>query len=439
MANCFRCTIYHIRFLCVLCVSVVNLKELKWDVVVIGGGASGLMAAGRAAELGAQVLLLEKMGRVGIKLALTGKGRCNLTNSGELQDFVESYRHNGKFLYNVFSRFFNEDLIAFFKARGLSTVEERGRRIFPASQRSQDVVRVLRDFISSHGVRVLIHTPGRDIVVDGGRAVGVRTDSGIFYGRRVILAAGGASYPQTGSSGEGYRMAEKLGHTLQPIRPSLVPLEIEEAFVRDLQGLALKNVRVTLRAGGQKVGAEFGEMLFTHFGVSGPIILTLSGDAVDQIGRQKVELSIDFKPALSGEQVEARLIRELHAHHRKQISSILTHLLPQRLVPIFIRRADISANLKGTEVQSAERKRLGRLLKDWRLTVRSPRPLEEAIVTAGGVSVNEIHPLTMESKKIKGLHFCGEMIDVDGKTGGYNLQAAFSTGWVAGEAAAKEP
>jgi len=439
MANCFRCTIYHIRFLCVLCVSVVNLKELKWDVVVIGGGASGLMAAGRAAELGAQVLLLEKMGRVGIKLALTGKGRCNLTNSGELQDFVESYRHNGKFLYNVFSRFFNEDLIAFFKARGLSTVEERGRRIFPASQRSQDVVRVLRDFISSHGVRVLIHTPGRDIVVDAGRAVGVRTDSGIFYGRRVILAAGGASYPQTGSSGEGYRMAEKLGHTLQPIRPSLVPLEIEEAFVRDLQGLALKNVRVTLRAGGQKVGAEFGEMLFTHFGVSGPIILTLSGDAVDQIGRQKVELSVDFKPALSGEQVEARLIRELHAHHRKQISSILTHLLPQRLVPIFIRRADISANLKGTEVQSAERKRLGRLLKDWRLTVRSPRPLEEAIVTAGGVSVNEIHPLTMESKKVKGLHFCGEMIDVDGKTGGYNLQAAFSTGWVAGEAAAKEP
>ena len=405
---------------------------------MIGGGASGLMAAGRAAEEGARVLLLEKMGRVGIKLALTGKGRCNLTNSGELQDFIASYRRNGKFLHNVFSRFFNEDLIAFFKDRGLSTVEERGRRIFPASQQSQDVVRVLRDFISSHGVRVLIHTPGRGIVVDGGRAVGVRTDSGIFHGRRVILATGGASYPQTGSSGEGYRMAEELGHTIQPIRPSLVPLEIAEPDVRDLQGLALKNVRVTLRAGGQKVGEEFGEMLFTHFGVSGPIILTLSGDAGDQIGRQKVELSIDFKPALSGEQVEARLIRELHAHQRKQISNILTRLLPQRLVPIFIRRADLSADLKGTEVQSAERKRLGRLLKDWRLTVRRPRPLEEAIVTAGGVSVNEIHPLTMESKKIKGLHFCGEMIDVDGKTGGYNLQAAFSTGWVAGEAAAKE-
>jgi predicted Rossmann fold flavoprotein len=296
----------------------------------------------------------------------------------------------------------------------------------------------LRDFVSSHGVRILIHTPGRDIVVDGGGAVGVRTGSGIHYGRRVILATGGASYPQTGSSGEGYRMAAKLGHTLQPIRPSLVPLEIEESFVRDLRGLALKNVRVILRSGGQKVGEEFGEMIFTHFGVSGPIILTLSGDAAEQIGRQKVELSIDFKPALSGEEVEARLIRELQTHHRKQIASILTHLLPQRLIPVFIRRADIPTNRKGAEVESMERKRLGRLLKDWCLTVRSPRPLEEAIVTAGGVSVNEIHPRTMESKKIKGLHFCGEMIDVDGKTGGYNLQAAFSTGWVAGEAAAKE-
>jgi predicted Rossmann fold flavoprotein len=435
MTVCFWCFFYHIKF---LCVSVVNIKEFKWDVIVVGGGASGLMAAGRAAELGAQVLLLEKMGRVGIKLALTGKGRCNLTNGGELQDFIESYRHNGKFLYNVFSRFFNEDLITFFQARGLATVEERGRRIFPASQRSQDVVRILRDFISSHGVRILIHMPVREVVVDGGRVVGVRADSRIFNGRRVILATGGASYPQTGSSGEGYRIAEKLGHSLQPIRPSLVPLEIEETFVRDLQGLALKNVTVTLRSGGQKVGEEFGEMIFTHFWVSGPIILTLSGDAVERIGRQKVELSVDFKPALSGEQVEARLIRELHAHPRKQISKVLAHLLPQRLVPIFIRRADLPANLKGSEVQSAQRKQLGRLLKDWRLTVRGPRPLEEAIVTAGGVSVNEIHPSTMESKKVKGLYFCGEMIDVDGKTGGFNLQAAFSTGWVAGEAAAKE-
>jgi hypothetical protein len=415
----------------------LRFLNLKPDVIVIGGGASGLMAAGRAAELGAKVLLLEKMGRVGIKLALTGKGRCNLTNSGEIQDFIESYRHNGKFLRNVFSRFFNEDLIAFFKARGLSTVEERGRRIFPTSQRSQDVIRVLRDFISSHGVRVLIQTAGRDIVVDGGRAVGVRTDSGIFAARRLILATGGASYPQTGSSGEGYGMAEKLGHTIQPIRPSLVPLEVEESFVRELQGLGLKNVKATLLSGGQKVGEEFGEMLFTHFGVSGPIILTLSGDAVDEIGRRKVELSVDFKPALSWEQVEARLIRELQIHRRKQILTIVAHLLPQRLVPLFLQRAEIPASWRGAEIRSAERKRLGLLLKDWRLTVKGPRPLEEAIVTAGGVCVKEIHPSTMESKLVQGLHFCGEVIDVDGRTGGYNLQAAFSTGWVAGEAAAK--
>jgi predicted Rossmann fold flavoprotein len=412
---------------------------MKWDVIVVGGGASGLMAAGRAGELGARVLLLEKMGRVGIKLALTGKGRCNLTNSGDLQTFIESYRHNGKFLHNVFSRFFNDDLIAFFHSRGLPTIEERGRRIFPASDRAQDVVRVLRDYISGHAVRVEFHAPVGEILVGGGRAMGVRTDSGVFEANRVILATGGASYPQTGSTGDGYRMAKNLGHTIQPIRPSLVPLEIEESVVRDLQGLALKNVKVALLASGRKAGEEFGEMLFTHFGVSGPIILTLSSIAVGELARGKEELSIDFKPALSREQVEARLIREFQIHHRRQIVNILPHLLPKRLVSIFMQRAAIPASLKGSEVQSGERKRLVSLLKDWRLTIQGPRPLEEAIVTAGGISVKEIHPSTMESKIVKGVHFCGEVIDVDGKTGGYNLQSAFSTGWVAGGAATKKP
>ena len=269
--------------------------------------------------------------------------------------------------------------------------------------------------------------------------MGVRTDSGVFEANRVILATGGASYPQTGSTGDGYRMAKNLGHTIQPIRPSLVPLEIEEPFVRDLQGLALKNVKVTLLASGRKAGEEFGEMLFTHFGVSGPIILTLSGIAVSELARGKEELSIDFKPALSREQVEARLIREFQIHRRRQIINILPHLLPKRLVSIFIQRAAIPASLRGSEVQSGERKRLVSLLKDWRLTIQGPRPVEEAIVTAGGISVKEIHPSTMESKIVGGLHFCGEVIDVDGKTGGYNLQSAFSTGWVAGEAATKEP
>jgi len=395
------------------------------------------MAAGRAAELGAKVLLLEKMGRVGIKLGLTGQGRCNLTNGGDLPSFIESYRHNGNFLYNVFSRFFNDDLIAFFDKHGLPTVEERGRRIFPASNRAQDVVRALRGFISSRGVRVLIHTPGREILVREGQAVGVRTDAGIFQAPRIILATGGASYPQTGSSGDGYRMAEKIGHTLQPIRPSLVPLEVEEPFIRDLQGLSLRNVKATLLAHKRRAAEEFGEMLFTHFGVSGPIILTLSGEAVDQISRGKVELSIDFKPALSREQIEARLRREFQTFPRRQIINIMTRLLPKRLVPIFLQRAGFSLSRKGGEVPSEERKRLVRLLKDWRLAIKGARPMAEAIVTAGGISVKEIHAPTMESKVIPGLHFCGELIDVDGKTGGYNLQAAFSTGWAAGEAAAK--
>jgi predicted Rossmann fold flavoprotein len=395
------------------------------------------MAAGRAAELGTRVLLLEKMGRVGIKLALTGKGRCNLTNSGDLQTFIENYRRNGKFLHNVFSRFFNDDLIAFFKNHGLATVEERGKRIFPASSRAQDVIRALRDFVFSRGAGVRIHCPVRDILVEGGRATGVRTDSGIFSAPRVILATGGASYPQTGSSGDGYRMAENLGHTIQPLRPSLVPLEIEEPFVPVLQGLGLKNVKVTLFSAGRRGSAEFGEMLFTHFGVSGPIILTLSGDAVEEIGRGKVELSIDFKPALSREQVDRRLIREFQIHQRRQIVNILPHLLPKRLIPVFLQEAGIPPDLKGAEVRSEERKGLVSLLKDWRLSVRGPRPMEEAIITSGGISVKEIHPPTMESKIVRGLHFCGEVIDVDGKTGGYNLQAAFSTGWVAGEAAAR--
>lgn len=406
-------------------------------MIVIGGGASGLMAAGRAAEKGCRVLLLEKMGRVGIKLALTGKGRCNLTNGGDIQTFIEAYRHNGKFLHNVFSRFFNGDLISFFTSRGLPVVEERGRRIFPASNRAQDVVRVLRDYAGFPSIKTLIHAPAREILARGRRVIGARADSGIIEAHRVILATGGASYPETGSSGDGFRMAEKLGHTLKPIRPALVPLEVEMPFVQGLQGLGLKNVKVTLLADGRKAGDEFGEMLFTHFGVSGPIILTLSSIAVDKLSSARVELSIDFKPALSSEQVEARLIREFQTHHRQKIQNILPNLLPKRLVPIFIQRAEISPAVKGSEVRAAERKRLLSLLKDWRLSINGPRPIDEAIVTAGGVSVKEIHPSTMESKLIKGLYFCGEVIDVDGKTGGYNLQAAFSTGWVAGEAAAK--
>ncbi len=417
--------------------SAVKFLSLEPDVIVIGGGASGLMAAGRAAELGARVLLLEKMGRVGIKLALTGKGRCNLTNGGDLRTFIESYHRNGKFLYNVLSRFSNNDLISFFKSHGLATVEERGRRVFPASQRAIDVVRVLRGYNSSHGVEMIFHSPVRDIRKPAGRAIEVSTGKSVFRAARVILAAGGSSYPQTGSSGDGYRLAKAAGHAIEPIHPALVPLETEESFVKDLQGLALKNVTATLLGPRGKIGEEFGEMLFTHFGVSGPIILTLSGLAVEELAAGKGVLSIDFKPALTAEQVEKRLIREFQAGGRKKLGNMLANLLPKTIIPVFLHRSGLSPDRKTGEVRAEERRRLAEGLKDWRLKLRGPRPLSEAIVTAGGVSVREIHPSTMESRIVPGLYFCGEVVDVDGKTGGYNLQAAFSTGWVAGEAAAK--
>lgn len=406
-------------------------------MIVIGGGASGLMAAGRAAELGSRVLLLEKMGRVGVKLALTGKGRCNLTNGGDLPSFIENYRHNGRFLHNAFSRFFNDDLISFFSSRGLPLVEERGRRIFPVSNRAQDVVRILRHYTASSKVEIILHSPVQDILCAGGKVIGVRTEAARMEAAKIILATGGASYPQTGSSGDGFRMAEKLGHTIQPVRPALIPLEVKESFIRDLQGLSLKNVQLTLLSAGRRIGQEFGEMVFTNWGVSGPIVLTLSGAVVDNLSRGGIELSIDFKPALSREQLDARLIREFQAHPKQQLPNILSHLLPKRLVPIFLKQAELSSHWRGHEVRSYQRNLLLTLLKDWRLQVKGVRPIEEAIVTAGGVSVKEIHPATMESKIVKGLYFCGEVIDVDGKTGGYNLQAAFSTGWVAGEAAAK--
>lgn len=396
------------------------------------------MAGGRAGELGKRVLLLEKNGRVGIKLGLTGKGRCNLTNGGDLQTFIAHYRHNGKFLYNAFAKFFNDDLISFFQNRGLPLVEERGRRIFPASNRAQEVVRVLREYVLLSQGRIQVHSPVREILISQGRLKGVLCGGEEISASKVILATGGASYPQTGSTGDGFRMAEKLGHTVQPLRPALVPLEITEPYVRELQGLSLKNVKVSLLSSSRKMEEEFGEMLFTHFGVSGPIILSLSGRAVDELPKGKVELGIDFKPALTLEKVEARLIREIQMHHKKEMANILALLLPKRLVPIFLQRSNLSPRLKAHALGSLERRRMAVLLKDWRMTVKKPRPLAEAIVTAGGVEVKEINPNTMESKIIPGLYFCGEVIDVDGKTGGYNLQAAFSTGWVAGDAVGKD-
>ena len=356
-----------------------------YDVIVIGAGASGMMAAGRAAEVGAKVLLLEKMPRAGLKLGITGKGRCNLTNQGEIQSFLESYSPDGRFLRNCFSRFFNQDLMNFIEQRGVPLVVERGGRVFPKSNRALDVVSALMAYVKEKGVTLKKEQTVKEILVHSGQVQGVSTNREILKARAIILAAGGASYPRTGSTGDGYRMAQKAGHRIIPIRPYLIPLVIKEAWVRELQGLALKNVSATVYVNGRKGPSEFGEMLFTHFGISGPIILTLSGSIVDVLKQGQVEISINLKPALTQEQLDERLKRELKAHHLKGLQAILKLLLPNRMIPLFLSLAKIPGDKKGNQISAEERNRLKTLLTDLRMTVSGPRPLEEAIITAGGI------------------------------------------------------
>jgi predicted Rossmann fold flavoprotein len=411
-------------------------RDTVYDVIVIGAGASGLMAAGRAGACGAQVLLLEKMPRAGLKLGITGKGRCNLTNLGDIQDFMNSYSPDGRFLRNCFARFFNRELMAFFEGLGVPLVLERGQRVFPKSSRALDVVSALLRFIQREGVVLLKGHPVQEIPSDNGQVQGVISNGTFYKASKVVLACGGASYPKTGSTGEGYLLARKAGHSLTPIRPWLIPLMIKEPWVKDLQGLSLKNVTATLYLDGRKVDSEFGEMLFTHFGVSGPIILTLSGRVTDLLGQGKLELSLNFKPALNQEQLDDRLQREFRNHHLKGLQGILAFLLPKAMIPIMLTLSQIPGQKKGNQINTEERTRLRRLLTDFRISITGTRPLEEAIVTAGGVSLKEVDPKTMESRILPGLFLCGEVLDVQGKTGGYNLQAAFSTGWTAGESAA---
>jgi predicted Rossmann fold flavoprotein len=411
--------------------------QSSFDVIVIGAGASGMMAAGRAAEMGARVLLLEKMPRVGLKLGITGKGRCNLTNQGDIQSFLDSYSPDGRFLRNCYARFFNQDLMNFFDQRGVPLVVERGGRVFPKSNRALDVVSALMIYLQKQGITLRKEQTVKEILIQTGQVQGVLTARETLKAPVVILATGGASYPRTGSTGDGYRLAQRAGHRIIPIRPYLIPLVIKEAWVKELQGLSLKNVSATVLAGDRKGSSEFGEMLFTHFGISGPIILTLSGGVVDILKEGRVEISINLKPALSPDQLDERLKRELKALHLKGLQTILKLLLPNRMIPIFLELVKIPSDKKGNQISAEERWRLRSLLTDWRMTVTGPRPLEEAIITAGGVHLKEVDPKTMESKIVQGLFLCGEVLDIQGKTGGYNLQAAFSTGWVAGESAAK--
>ncbi|HMK65548.1 MAG TPA: aminoacetone oxidase family FAD-binding enzyme, partial [Thermodesulfobacteriota bacterium] len=352
-------------------------KETEYDVIVIGAGASGLMAAGVAGASGVRVLLLEKMSRAGLKLGITGKGRCNVTNLGELEDFINSYSPDGRFLRNCFARFFNRELMTFFEDRGVPLVVERGQRVFPKSNRALDIVSALLRFIREGGVTLLKEHPVQEILQQEGRVQGVVSQGACFKASQVVLAGGGASYPQTGSGGEGYILARKAGHNLTAIRPWLIPLEVKEPWIKDLQGLSLKNVTATLYLNNRKVASEFGEMLFTHFGVSGPIILTLSGKVADPSDQGKIELSINFKPALSQEQLDERLQREFKTHHLKGLQGIFPFLVPKTLIPVMLDLVKIPGSKKGNQITSEERGRLRRLLTDFRLSIKGTRPLEE--------------------------------------------------------------
>ncbi|WP_405383580.1 NAD(P)/FAD-dependent oxidoreductase [Phascolarctobacterium sp.] len=406
-------------------------------VVIIGAGAAGLLAGITAAQNGADVTILEKMRQPGKKMLITGKGRCNITNACEIPEFIKNLPGNGRFLNSALHRFTNDDIVIMLESNGLQTKVERGNRVFPVSDKAKDVVDTLTKIYTQAGGKLLTDTKALEILIKDGRAVGVKTINGVYPADAVILCAGGASYPGTGSDGGGAKLAAKAGHSIVPLKPSLVPLTSDYPYVDDLQGLSLRNVEATLFADGKKIASEFGEMLFTHFGVSGPIILSLSNAASKAIADGKeVELSLDLKPALSREKLDARIQRDFKEYSRKQLANGMKDLLPQRLIPVVCDMAYLDEEKFINQISREERLRLLDTLKGFMIPITGTRPLAEAIVTAGGVDVKEINPKTMESKLVPGLYFAGEVMDVDGYTGGFNLQAAFSSGYAAGLAAA---
>jgi len=401
-------------------------------LVIIGGGPAGMMAGGTAGSRGLEVLLIEKNRTLGKKLLLTGKGRCNFTNDTDLQGLIDNIPVNGRFLYSAFSKFSNKDLIRFFNDLGVRTKVERGGRVFPESDRAEDILKALERYIRDNNVRV-IHGEVKRVLKEDNRVLGVILSDGRFIASdSVIVATGGLSYPQTGSTGDGYRFARELGHSIVPPKPSLVPLEIEEPWVSDLQGLTLKNVSIKVfDQFGKEVYTDLGEMLFTHFGISGPIVLSASSHMRD-IDKNRYRIVIDLKPGLTEEALDRRVQRDFEKYSRRYFINSLGELLPRSLIPVVVELSGIPRDKYVNQISREERRILVKLLKGLNLTVSRFRPIEEAIVTSGGVNVSEINPSTMESKLVKGLFFAGEVIDVDGYTGGFNLQIAFSTGYVAG-------
>lgn len=406
------------------------------NVIVVGGGASGLIAALSAGEAGAKVTLLERGNAPGKKLSITGKGRCNLTNDCSVEETLANIPRGGRFLHGAMARFTPGDTKAFFTALGVPLKTERGNRVFPRSDRAADVVSALLGELSRRGVR-LQRARAFSVSLESGAVRGVETDRGFFPGDKVILATGGLSYPRTGSTGDGYKMAAALGHTVTPLSPSLVPLESEDAFCAAMQGLSLKNVALRVEDGnGKPVYQDFGELLFTHFGLSGPMILSASAHMQD-FDRTKYRAVLDLKPALEEKALDQRLLRELSAGANREARTILASLLPRLMVPVAGERSGIPLDLRANSVTKVQRQRLLRLLKGFDVSIRGPRPVEEAIVTSGGVELAQINPSTLESRLISGLYVVGELLNADGYTGGFNLQIAWATGRTAGLHAAK--
>lgn len=413
-------------------------------IIVVGAGPAGMMAAIKAAENGAHVVVLEKMNRPGKKMLITGKGRCNITNAAEKQELIRNIPGNGKFLYSCLEAYDNEDVQLFFQTLGVPTKVERGGRVFPVSDKAADVVDAMVLHLHELGVELVTDARVAEVLTAPDeaaenqqrhiRAVGVRlADGREYFGDSVIVATGGMSYPGTGSTGDGSRWAASLGHHVVRQLPALVPLETEDEWVWELQGLALKNVKAALLAEGKKIADMFGEMLFTHFGVSGPIVLSLSHQAAQHLAQGEfVELELDLKPALNMEQLDARLLRDFEKYQNKEIKNGMRDLLPGRLIEPVLDAAYLKPERPVHTITREERHTLAAILKGLPMIISGTRPIAEAIVTAGGVDVKEIDPKTMESKLVRGLYFAGETVDVDGYTGGYNLQAAFSMGAAAG-------
>lgn len=402
-------------------------------VVIIGGGAAGMMAAVFAARNGQEVWLLEKNEKLGKKLFITGKGRCNITNAADIEDLFSAVISNPKFLYSGFYSFTNEQVIDLFEELGVKTKVERGGRVFPLSDHSSDVIQALAREMQRLNVNVKLHTEVKELILKDGQVAGVLLSSGKkIDADAVIVATGGISYPSTGSTGDGYKFAKASGHKVTELFPSLVPLEVKEWYAKELQGLSLRNIEIHITDDKKKLYDEFGEMLFTHYGVTGPVILSASSVVGKKLSDKELTLHIDLKPALSMEQLDKRLLREFESNHNKQFKNAVDGLFPAKLKPVMIELSEIEPEKKVHEITKEERQRFLHLIKDFSMTLTGLRGYNEAIITKGGVSVKEIDPGTMESKKVAHLYFAGEVLDLDAVTGGYNLQIAWSTGYLAG-------